>query len=74
MYINKTLTNQSLVSYHYSLLVIEIHFKSYATIIRGVNMIELNDRVETTGPTCPDLNSTQYGQEDEPIFWGSYYY
>lgn len=37
-------------------------------------MIELNDRVITTGPTQPDLNSTQYGQEDEPIFLGSYYY
>lgn len=35
-------------------------------------MIELNDRVETTGPTSPDLGSTQYDQEDEPIFWGSY--
>lgn len=35
-------------------------------------MIELNDKVITTGPTQPDLGSTQYGQEDEPIFWGSY--
>lgn len=35
-------------------------------------MIELNNRVITTGPTCPDLGSTQYDPEDEPIFWGSY--
>ena len=37
-------------------------------------MVELNDKVITTGPTQPDLGSTQYDQEDEPIFWGSYYY